>query len=210
MAIDLPITSDRLILREATLDDKPLFVDLAFDESAPQFDFYDFLPGEMQTRKKVEAKATRFLEKNERYKELKNRKHYNLIIAKKENPAAASGFISLDKLNDSGDWNLGYYLYPQERKKGYVTESAQRLMSCFFASSHEDFISATVLPENKASENVLERLNFKKTAHPVFLQRMDGKEDLYFLWVLEKNDFREATAPLRPENRNVPNEVHSL
>lgn len=214
MAIDLPIAAQNLLLREATLDDKAFFVDLAFDASAPDFDFYDFLPGEERTRKRVEAKATRFLERNESIKKAhprnESRKYYNLIIAKKERPDKAIGFISLDAPNNGFDgWNLGYYLIPQERKKGYATEAAQYLMTHFFSSRPKEYISAVVLPQNKASQTVLEKLNFKKTTHPVFLQRGDGEENVYLRFILDKDNLKALPSPSRPLPIGLPRLGHS-
>jgi len=57
---------------------------------------------------------------------------------------------------------IGYFLAPNERGKGYCTEAAQLMVDYLFLSMDVSRIQATISTGNKASERVLEKAGFTR------------------------------------------------
>ncbi|MBR9919538.1 MAG: GNAT family N-acetyltransferase [Bacteroidetes bacterium] len=70
------------------------------------------------------------------------------------------GFTGLKYLADLKEVDLGYRFMSPYWGKGYATESAKASLHLGFETLDLDRIIAMVLPENKASIRVLEKLNF--------------------------------------------------
>ena len=61
-------------------------------------------------------------------------------------------------------YELGYRLMPEFWGKGYATESSQPFLDYAFNTLKTDEVVAYIHHENKASQHVLEKLNFTKTS----------------------------------------------
>src|SRR5690606_34746369 len=72
-----------------------------------------------------------------------------------------SGFAGLKYLDDLGEVDLGYRFMKEFWGKGIATEAASACITLGFDTLNLDKIIAMVLPENKGSVRVLEKLNFK-------------------------------------------------
>jgi len=59
------------------------------------------------------------------------------------------------------DWEIGYYLKPEEWGKGFATEIARRLVSYSFETIGLDEVFATVDTDHAASIRVLEKAGFR-------------------------------------------------
>jgi len=57
---------------------------------------------------------------------------------------------------------IGYFLIPNERGKGYCTEATQLVVDYLFLSKNVSRIQATTHTRNAASQKVLEKAGFKK------------------------------------------------
>ena len=57
---------------------------------------------------------------------------------------------------------LGYFLVPSERGKGYCNEATQLMVDYLFLSKDTTRIIATTHPRNVASQKVLEKVGFKR------------------------------------------------
>jgi len=57
---------------------------------------------------------------------------------------------------------IGFYLIPKERGKGYGTEATQIMVDYFFLTKDIPRIQAVTSIQNKASQRVLEKAGFKK------------------------------------------------
>jgi RimJ/RimL family protein N-acetyltransferase len=57
---------------------------------------------------------------------------------------------------------IGYFLIPNKRGKGYCTEATQLMVDYLFLSKNVTRIQATTHAENTASQKVLEKSGFKK------------------------------------------------
>jgi RimJ/RimL family protein N-acetyltransferase len=57
---------------------------------------------------------------------------------------------------------VGYRIYrPEDQGQGYMSESVSLLVAYLFGTQHIDRIQATTLPDNVASQKVLERCGFQ-------------------------------------------------
>lgn len=71
------------------------------------------------------------------------------------------GFCGLKFIPEDNEVDLGYRLMKKYWGQGLATEAAKACMDYGFEALKLNRITATVLPENKGSINVLEKLNFK-------------------------------------------------
>lgn len=71
------------------------------------------------------------------------------------------GFTGLKYLEDMDEVDLGYRFFSEYWGKGIATESARASLKFGFEMLRLNRIIAMVLPENKTSIRVLEKLNFK-------------------------------------------------
>jgi ribosomal-protein-alanine N-acetyltransferase len=77
------------------------------------------------------------------------------------------------------DWEIGYYLKPEEWGKGFATEIAVRLVQFGFENAGLKDIYATVDKENLASINVLEKAGLK------FFRKEYDDRGVFFIYRLE-------------------------
>lgn len=77
------------------------------------------------------------------------------------------GAPGVNDTNTSGALELGWTVFPRDRRKGYATETAALLME-WAARTHgiDHFISSTT-PANAASLRVHEKLGFARTGEVV-------------------------------------------
>ena len=71
------------------------------------------------------------------------------------------GWHILKKLDETGEFEIGYRLLPEFWGKGYATEGAKRLMKYGVEDLKAPCIVAVTLPENDASGNVLMKLGLE-------------------------------------------------
>jgi ribosomal-protein-alanine N-acetyltransferase len=69
------------------------------------------------------------------------------------------GFHSISQVNHSAE--LAYDLHPNFWGRGLISHSARALINWSFTQRHYQRIQATILPENRASIKVIERLGFE-------------------------------------------------
>jgi len=62
----------------------------------------------------------------------------------------------------AGETELGYFIVPSERRKGYVTEAIEIMVDYLFLSKNIVRIQAKADPENTASWKALEKAGFKR------------------------------------------------
>jgi len=76
------------------------------------------------------------------------------------------GWFVLKNLDNTSETEIGYRLEEQQWGKGYATEGAAFLLCHAFETLQLDKIVAVTLPENKASQRVLEKigLQYEKAA----------------------------------------------
>jgi RimJ/RimL family protein N-acetyltransferase len=150
------LETERLVLRELSLDDLPAIQLFAADPEVVKYHIWG---------PNTEDDTRAFLSP--------------AIAAQKESPRLAYEFAIIDKATDTliggcgirsknpesriGD--LGYTLQRDFWGKGLATETARRLVSFGFDDLNLHRIWATCDPENIASARVLEKVGFKKEGH---------------------------------------------
>lgn len=82
-----------------------------------------------------------------------------MMVASKEN-GMAMGMCGILKRNELPHPDLGFAFLPQYEGSGYAFEAAQHLMVTAAASYGLKELLAIVMPENKRSVNLLEKLGF--------------------------------------------------
>ena len=81
-----------------------------------------------------------------------------------------------------GKRELGYFILPEERQKGYANEAIQIIVDYLFLTKNIIRIQAQVDPENVASWKTLEKLGFQKEGmlRKAFYCRGKWKDDLIY------------------------------
>ena len=84
---------------------------------------------------------------------------------------------------------LGYMILPAYHNKGYVTEAVKTLVTFAFNELNFHSIEAIILPDNVASERVLQKNGFVKEAHLVENECYNGKFIDTVIYSLLKRNF---------------------
>ncbi len=82
----------------------------------------------------------------------------------------------------AGETELGYFIVPDERKKGYVTETVRIIVDYLFLSKDIARIQAKADPENLASWKALEKAGFKREGvlRKTFYCRGEWRDDCMY------------------------------
>lgn len=86
---------------------------------------------------------------------------------------------------------IGYSIDKEEAGVGYITESMTKVLDIIFNEYKLHRIEATVMPSNKASLRVLEKLNFKHEGVCEKYQKINGNWEDHILLALLNEDFQE-------------------
>ena len=158
ITIDLPLTTDRLTLREIAGNDAFAFAKMM---SHPRMLRKIVVKGE----EKNVSMYTSFMDGIDKFMEISvhsqrqnPRKLYSLaIVDKKSNKVI--GNIELSE-NDLGDIELGYCIHPDFQKQGLALEAS--LAVCAYAFQRGiQAITATTRGDNKPSQTLLKKLGMK-------------------------------------------------
>lgn len=98
------------------------------------------------------------------------------------------GFAGLKYIPELQEVDLGYRFFSKYWGKGYATEAAKACLHYGFEDLQLQHIIATVLPENKASIHVLNKMGFQFEKE----YREDGEAAL--LYALSAADFKKSKA----------------
>lgn len=149
-------TTERLVLK--TLDQS--YAEQAADYYSRNREFLkewisirsnDFYTAEFQKDKLIKDK-----------KDIENKKFLRLWIFKKSDNERIIGTIAFNDImwNASLSCHLGYRLDKDEINKGYITEAVKKGIDIIFDEYKLHRIVAEIMPKNKASLKVAEKLNF--------------------------------------------------
>lgn len=153
---DLPLETDRLVLRDYIAEDWQICHRYARSET-----FYRFLPIDPPTVESVKSFVQRAIEQQRQ----QPRTIYTLVAVLKESGASiGDARISIsDGANRAGD--LGYGFDPAYQARGFATEAVGRLVALGFEHFGLHRIFATCDPENAGSARVLEKLGMRREGH---------------------------------------------
>lgn len=148
---ELTIETDRLLIRPFTEKDIEPSYRMNLDKEVSKFTG----DGGVVSRKEIKRRITENV-----FGDYEKYGFGRLVVVWKEN-GKFIGFTGLKYLEDLHEVDLGYRFMKEYWGKGIATESATASIKLGFDLLHLNKIIAMVLPQNKGSIRVLEKLDFK-------------------------------------------------
>ena len=151
----MQLYTERLLLRDITMDDKQDIFNYRSDAEANKFQ--GWIP---ETLEDVES----FIQRNT--KEFNQPESwYQLLITDKETKVVI-GDIGVHFLGvENVQAELGITLSPSFQGKGYASEVLEGIIDYLFNDLHKHRITASVDPDNTASIQLMERIGLRKEGH---------------------------------------------
>ena len=143
-----PLETDRLLLREMTLDDAGDMFELASDPQVVRHILWDLCKTLDDTR----ALLMRYID---RYRQ-DQFAPWGLVLKETGRLIGTCGFVDVNARHARGV--IAYSLHRQLWGKGYMTEAVLRALSYGFDELELERIEATCMPDNIASARVLEKV----------------------------------------------------
>lgn len=140
----------RLILRPLNHDDVSLIVALNSD---PDVMKYIGNPNASVVR------AREYVEN--RVEQYKDRPGLGIFVAQIKTTKEEIGWFCLKNLDETTEIEIGYRLLKKFWGKGFATEGAERLLNNGFENLNLKEVVGVTLPDNKASQRVLEKIGLK-------------------------------------------------
>jgi|LSQX01.1.fsa_nt_gb RimJ/RimL family protein N-acetyltransferase len=100
--------------------------------------------------------------------------------------ASAAGFVTLNPAGNEREWNLGYFLSPRCRGRGYAKEACTALLRVAFEKLGADRIVAGTVRENQSSVRLLESLGFREAEISPAVQADSPVEGTACFYVLDR------------------------
>lgn len=145
------LRTDRLILRPFTIDDIDAAYKMNLDEEVSRWTGDGGVVGKEEIRRRIQEDV---LGDYAKYR------YGRMAVVLKETEEFI-GFCGLKYLEDYEEVDLGYRLMSQYWCRGYATEACQVCLDYGFGQLGLYKIIAMVLPQNKASIRVLDKLGFQ-------------------------------------------------
>jgi RimJ/RimL family protein N-acetyltransferase len=146
------IQTERLILREFTVEDAPFLLELLNTPKWIQF------IGDREVRT-VEGAAQYITDRFFKSYETYGFGFYLMILKDGETPIGTSGLIKRDGLDEV---DMGFALLPQYEQKGYGFEAGQAVLSLAKDNFNFKRLLAITNQDNYNSQKLLVKLGFKK------------------------------------------------
>jgi ribosomal-protein-alanine N-acetyltransferase len=169
--LNLNIETNRLILRPFMMGDITPAYEMDADEAVNR---YTGESGKV-TKKEVERRIVENV-----MGEYKKYGYGRLAVTLKSN-GQFIGFAGLKYLPNLKAVDIGYRLIPEYWGKGYATEASKACVKFAFETLNLTKIIAMVMPENKGSVRVLEKLGF------TYEKEILDEGDLVWLYSLSSN-----------------------
>jgi RimJ/RimL family protein N-acetyltransferase len=174
MMESLVIETERLTLRRCTLEDSAFIVELLNTEGWLRY------IGDRNV--KTLSDAEEYIRAGPLHSYQVHGFGLCLVVEKASgHPIGICGLLKRDYLEHP---DIGFALLPQYAGKGYASEIAHATVQWGFQTFHFEQICAIVLPDNRASLAVLERLGFR---HERTVTQPDTGEELLLWSVLPPN-----------------------
>ena len=100
--------------------------------------------------------------------------------------ASVAGFVTMDPTGNEREWNLGYFLSPRCRGRGYAKEACTALLRVAFEKLGADRIVAGTVRENQSSVRLLESLGFREAEISPAVQADSPVEGTACFYVLDR------------------------
>ncbi|WP_343687170.1 GNAT family protein [Chryseobacterium gleum] len=151
----MQLYTERLLLRDITIDDKHDIFDYRSDAEANKFQ--SWIP---ETTEDVES----FIQRNS-IEFNQPESWYQLLITDKETKTVI-GDIGVHFFgHENVQTELGITLNTAFQGKGYASEALKGIIGFLFNDLHKHRITASVDPDNTASIQLLERIGLRKEGH---------------------------------------------
>ena len=172
------LTTNRLILRRLTNDDKHEVFALRSDPEAMKY-----IPRPLLENTEEAISHIQMIEQK-----INNNDGINWAICYKDNPKFL-GLLGLFRIyEDNLRAEIGYMLLPEYSNNGIITEAVSAIINYGFDVMNLHSIEAIIDPENRASELVLIKNGFIKEGHLIENEYAEGKFwDTVIYSLLKKN-----------------------
>lgn len=185
--ISLPLTTERLILRDITGEDTFAYAKMM---SHPRMLRKIVIDGEEENISMYMSFVDgidAFMEMSIRSQRQTPRAVYSLAVVER-NSDKTIGNVELS-VNDFGDIELGYCIHPDYQQKNYAYEACAALCRYVFERG-EQTVTATTRSDNKASTALLKKLGMKLIGYKP-TQYQDGMPIREY-WMVERIPFMVA------------------
>lgn len=145
------LESERLIIREAKINDAPFYFNLFNDP-----DWIQFIGDKnLKTVEETERYLTDTLFKNS---QLKGLGFFTVISKETLKPIGTSTALQREKLEFV---DIGYAFLPEARGKGYAREATKLIIEYVRKTFQQEKVYAFTMPHNEASQKLLKKIGFK-------------------------------------------------
>ena len=159
------LNSERLLLRQITLDDVNEIFDLRSNPETMKY-----IPRPLATTIAEAADHIKLIQEK-----IETNEGINWAITIKGN-LKMIGIIGHYRIRwEHFRSEIGYMLLPEYHRKGVITEAIQLMIHYGFNEMKMHSLEAIIAPDNIASARVLEKNNFVKEAHLIQNEFYDGK-----------------------------------
>src|SRR5688500_8345570 len=156
--IELPLHSERFLLRDFTMDDIDAIQKIA---ESPGFRFVLLDGADPDTGKKFIMKCINDAAGIDSASGL--RRHYRLAVTVKDAGGKLAGYAGLFNIDyDRGDGEIGFFIDPRLQRNGYASEAVGSLVKAAWNQIGLNNVYATAREDNAASRKVLEKLGMRK------------------------------------------------
>jgi len=180
------IRTERLVLRQLTLEDAPAISKLAGDKDISRMT--GTIPNPYP-----QLAAEFFLMLNQHSRQRERAYNYAITL----DGVALMGVTGLFYRGDTPEIELGYWIGKPYWGQGYITEACQALLSEAQDSLSLNHIHAGVYSDNHASLRVLQKLGFKLTGEDEMYFSMARMEKAHSLSLRLDFEASKRAAPLR-------------
>lgn len=161
----MTLETERLILRDLTMDDKEAIFGYRSDAETNQFQ--SWIPTEIE---EVEA----FILRNSKKEFNQPETWYQLLITDK-NTGDIIGDAGVHFIgSDHQQVEFGITLSKENHHKGYASETLKGLINLMFKDLKKHRITTSVDPGNISSQQLMERIGFRKEGHFVKSLYLNG------------------------------------
>lgn len=145
------LETNRLLLRELTLDDAPFILELVNDPAWLQFIGDRGLGSVEDTRSYIQNAPMAMYAKY----------GFGSWLVERQEDGASIGLCGLIKRDTLEDVDIGFSFLPQYRSKGYAYKAAAATLDYAKSNVRLKRVVAITTPDNQSSIKLLERLGFK-------------------------------------------------
>ncbi|MCZ4272734.1 GNAT family protein [Maritalea porphyrae] len=183
LPFELPLETDRLVLRLPRADDVDALMEYSADPEVCRY-----LPYEPRERDEIEKTMERRLG----FTEFTPEGHpLFLHVEIKETGEMIGEFLLFSRDVEARQGEIGYVLNPRFQGKGYALEAATALMDIAFKVGNLHRIEAKCSAPNQPSYKLMEKLGMRREAHFKEQALFKGDWDELLIYAILQREWRE-------------------